>query len=235
MLVARRAAAQDRDQDHPAHGGHASTRRTPRAGSRYSPRVAYAVITREADAAAPYAAALAALGLEAVALPVTSTAPAGDPDELARALARGGHAAIVVASARGAAALDAARRGARCPRRARSGRSGRRRSARSRRRGSRRRCRRRRATRRASPGRCSPSARSRGRRVLVPRAEEGRTEPIELLRAAGAEVDGRHRVSHGAGARRRPGARARARSCSRRRGRRCAACSHRRRSPRSAR
>ncbi|HEY6178348.1 MAG TPA: hypothetical protein VIX73_28025, partial [Kofleriaceae bacterium] len=60
----------------------------------------YAVITRELDAASPYRAALAALGLEAVALPVTCTAPAGDPAELAGAVARGGHAAIVVASAR---------------------------------------------------------------------------------------------------------------------------------------
>jgi uroporphyrinogen-III synthase len=70
--------------------------------------VAYAVITRELDAAAPYVAALATLGLEAIALPVTCTAPAGDPAELVRALARGGHAAIIVASARAAAALAAA-------------------------------------------------------------------------------------------------------------------------------
>ncbi|HEX7841955.1 MAG TPA: hypothetical protein VF469_31005, partial [Kofleriaceae bacterium] len=65
--------------------------------------MAYAVITRDPEAAAPYAAALALLGLEAVALPVTRTAPAEDPGELVRAIARGGYAAVVVASARAAA------------------------------------------------------------------------------------------------------------------------------------
>jgi uroporphyrinogen-III synthase/uroporphyrinogen III methyltransferase/synthase len=151
--------------------------------------VAYAVITREADAAAPYAAALAALGLEAVALPVTSTAPAGDPDELVRAVARGGYAAIVVASARGAAALDAARRGAALPEACEVWAVGP-------------------ATARALAAagiaaRVPPEARDAaslaramlagralaGRRVLVPRAEGGRDEAIALLRDAGAEVD----------------------------------------------
>jgi uroporphyrinogen-III synthase/uroporphyrinogen III methyltransferase/synthase len=149
--------------------------------------VVYAVITRELDAAAPYAAALAALGLEALALPVTTTAPAGDPGELARAVAGGGYAAIVVASARAAAALAAARAGAPIdgevwavgP-----------------------------ATARALAvagiaARVPPDARDAhglaqamlaaralaGRRVLVPRAEGGRDEAIAALRAAGAEVD----------------------------------------------
>ncbi|HWO22067.1 MAG TPA: uroporphyrinogen-III synthase [Kofleriaceae bacterium] len=70
--------------------------------------MAYAVVTRDREGAAPYAAALAPLGLEVVAMPVTRTEPPEDPDALARALARGGHAAIVCASARAAAALVAA-------------------------------------------------------------------------------------------------------------------------------
>src|SRR5829696_4557233 len=70
--------------------------------------MAYAVVTRDREGAAPYAAALAPLGLEVVAMPVTRTEPPEDPEALARALARGGHAAIVCASARAAAALVAA-------------------------------------------------------------------------------------------------------------------------------
>lgn len=61
------------------------------------------MITR--DAIAPYAEALAPLGLEALALPVTRFAPPREPDALARAVTAGGYAAIVVASARAAAAL----------------------------------------------------------------------------------------------------------------------------------
>ena len=148
--------------------------------------MAYAVITRELDAAAPYAAALAALGLEAVALPVTSTVPAGDPGELARAVASGGHAAIVVASARAAAALAAARGAAALPEVWAVGP----------------------ATARALAAagiaaQLPPEARDArslagallagralaGRRVLVPRAEGGRDEAIALLRDAGVEVD----------------------------------------------
>lgn len=162
-------------------------RRAP--GHCYSSDVAYAVITRELDAAAPYAAALAALGLEAVALPVTCTAPAGDPEELARALARGGHAAIVVASARAAAALDAARGGAALPEACEVWAVGP-------------------ATARALAAagiaaRVPPGARDgatlarallaerslAGRRVLVPRAEGGRDEAIAILRDAGVEVE----------------------------------------------
>ena len=148
--------------------------------------MAYAVITRELDAAAPYAAALAALGLEALALPVTRTVPAGDPGELARAVASGGHAAIVVASARAAAALAAARGAAALPEVWAVGP----------------------ATARALAAagiaaqlpRGVRDARSlagallaeralAGRRVLVPRAEGGRDEAIALLRDAGVEVD----------------------------------------------
>jgi uroporphyrinogen-III synthase len=148
--------------------------------------VAYAVITREADAAAPYAAALAPLGLEALALPVTRTAPARDPGELVRALEHGGYAAIVVASARAAQALQAARGHAALPEVWAVGP----------------------ATARALaaagiPARVPPVARDgvtlattlvaerslTGHRVLVPRAEDGRDEAIAILRAAGIEVD----------------------------------------------
>jgi uroporphyrinogen-III synthase len=148
--------------------------------------VAYAVITRDAAAAAPYAAALEPLGLEGLALPITRTAPARDPGELVRALARGGYAAIVVASARAAIALDAARGGAALPEIWAVGP----------------------ATARALaaagiPAQLPPVARDgaavatalvaarrlAGQRVLVPRAEDGRDEAIAILRAAGAEVD----------------------------------------------
>jgi uroporphyrinogen-III synthase len=152
--------------------------------------MAYAVITREADAAAAYAAALAPLGLDAVALPVTATAPARDPGALARALAAGGHAAIVIASARAAVALAAAlgeaRGGAALPEVWAVGP----------------------ATARALAERgiaCHAPAEARdaaslarallaaralaGHRVLVPRAEAGRDELIDALRAAGAEVE----------------------------------------------
>lgn len=144
------------------------------------------MLTRDLEAAAPYAAALAPLGLETVAMPVTRTAPAEDPGELARAIGQGGHAAIVVASARAAAALEAARGGAALPEVWAVGR----------------------ATARALEAagiaaRVPPAARDAatlarallaerdlaGRRVLVPRAEGGRDEAIAILRDAGAEVD----------------------------------------------
>ncbi len=70
--------------------------------------MALAVLTRASQAIAAYAAALAPLGLEVVALPVTRTAPAGrdDQDRLARALARlDDYDAVVVASARAAHVL----------------------------------------------------------------------------------------------------------------------------------
>ncbi|MGN6107578.1 MAG: uroporphyrinogen-III synthase, partial [Kofleriaceae bacterium] len=75
----------------------------------------YAIVTRDAGAAAPYAGALAALGFEVVAMPVTRSAPPSDPDALARSLARGGHAAIACASARAARAVLDARGGASLP------------------------------------------------------------------------------------------------------------------------
>jgi uroporphyrinogen-III synthase len=147
--------------------------------------VAVAVITREGDAAG-YAAALAPLGLEVVALAVTRTAPARDPGALVRAIERGGYAAIVVASARAAAALHEARGGAALPEVWAVGQ----------------------ATARAL-GEAGIAARVpaqvrdgaalarqlvaerelRGLRVLVPRAEDGRDEAIAILREAGAEVD----------------------------------------------
>src|SRR6185436_17554864 len=118
------------------------------------------------------------------------TAPARDPGELARAVERGGHAAIVVASARAASALAAAAAAAgavgalaevwavgpataralaaagiaaQVPPGARDG---------------------------ASLAHALVAARAlAGRRVLVPRAEDGREEAIAILGAAGAEVD----------------------------------------------
>ena len=144
------------------------------------------MITREAGAAAPYAAALAPLGFETTALPVTRTAPPRDPGELIRALERGGYAAIVVASARAAAVLAAARGHAALPEVWAVGQ----------------------ATARAlaSAGiaaRVPAAARDAsalaaalladralaGHRVLVPRAEDGRDEAIAMLRGAGVEVD----------------------------------------------
>jgi len=148
--------------------------------------VAYAVITREADAARPYAMALAPLGLDAVALPVTQIAPARDPGELARAVAHGGYAAIVVASARAAAALQAARGGATLPEVWAVGPA----TART-------------LEAAGIAALVPPVARDAvtlagallaeralaGRRVLVPRAEDGRDEAVVALRDAGVVVD----------------------------------------------
>jgi uroporphyrinogen-III synthase len=154
--------------------------------SAYICGVPYVVLTREVEAARTYAKALALLGLDTIALAVTRTAPAGDPDELARALERGGYAAIVVASARAAAALQAARGQAGLPEVWAVGP----------------------ATARALEAAGIPAlvpaiardaaalatallaARAlSGRRVLVPRAEDGRDEAIGILRDAGAVVD----------------------------------------------
>src|SRR5438067_2378651 len=63
--------------------------------------MAYAVLTRDPADAQAYAAALAPLGFEVVAMPVTRTVPPADRDALARALA-GDFAAIVIASPRAA-------------------------------------------------------------------------------------------------------------------------------------
>lgn len=144
------------------------------------------MLTRDPEAAAPYAAALAPLGLEAVALPVTCTAPAEDPGELVRAIARGGYAAVVVASARAAAALDAARGAAALPEvwavgpataraLAAAGIAARVPAA---------------ASDGAALARAMLAERGlAGRRVLVPRAEGGRDEAIAILAGAGAQVD----------------------------------------------
>jgi uroporphyrinogen-III synthase len=145
------------------------------------------VLTRDPADAQPYAAALAALGLTVLAMPVTRTAAAADPDALARALGDGVYEVIVVASARAAnelaravgstrpalpeiwavgpatkRALDAAQLFARLPAEVRDG---------------------------AELAAALVAARDlAGKRVLVPRAEDGRTEAAEILRAAGAIV-----------------------------------------------
>ncbi len=147
----------------------------------------FAVLTRELDAGSPYAEAFAAIGLEVVAMPVTHSEPPRDQGALARALEHGGHVAVVVASARAAGALARAIEGggrllpevwAVGP-----------------------------ATKRALAAagitaNWPPSAHDgaslaqamiltrdlAGRRVLVPRAEDGRDDVMALLRAAGAEV-----------------------------------------------
>jgi uroporphyrinogen-III synthase len=145
-----------------------------------------AVLTREDIA--PYAAALATLGFETVAMPVTQQfAEPADRDALVRALQRGPFAAIVVASRHAAIVLaSAVRRSSRefgevwavgpatklaldleglashYPAEVHDG---------------------------AELARALIAARDlRGQRVLVPHAEQGRTEAIELLRAAGADV-----------------------------------------------
>jgi uroporphyrinogen-III synthase len=145
-----------------------------------------AVLTREIDAHSGYIAALGALGLEVVAMPVTHTEPPRDPMALPRALEHGGHAAIVIASARAAAALAQAREHVTSlpevwavgP-----------------------------ATKRAlaaagitahhPPGVVDGASLAQamiaspqlaGRRVLVPRAEDGRDDAIAVLRSAGIEV-----------------------------------------------
>jgi len=64
--------------------------------------MAHAVLTRDAADLGPYAAALAPLGLDVVAMPVTRTEAPADPDALARALNTGDYAAIVVMSQRAA-------------------------------------------------------------------------------------------------------------------------------------
>jgi len=148
--------------------------------------MAYAVVTRDEEATAPYAAALEPLGFEAVAMPVTRTEPPADPTALVRALAPGGYAAIVCASSRAAAALLAARGQAALPEVWAVGP----------------------ATARvlgaahvaaivpeavrdgASLARSMLATRAlAGKRVLVPRAEDGRDDGIEILRAAGVEVE----------------------------------------------
>ncbi|HEY1812950.1 MAG TPA: uroporphyrinogen-III synthase [Kofleriaceae bacterium] len=149
-----------------------------------------AVLTR--DDVAAYAAALASLGLDAVAMPVTRTAPPPDPGALAKALADE-YDAIVVASRRAADAIAAAGTphgevwavgpatlraladagiGATYPSEARDGESLARAIVAS-------------AAGRGVIGQTQPMA---GKRVLLPRSEGGRAEAAEVLRAAGADV-----------------------------------------------
>jgi uroporphyrinogen-III synthase len=141
--------------------------------------MAHAVVTRDPEAAQPYAAALAPLGLITIAMPVTRTAPPIDPAALATALA-GEHDAIVCASARAAEALGRpsapvwAVGPATARRLAELGiaaiarpeiRDG--------------------ATLAAA---MIAEGRVAGLRILVPRAEDGRDDAITALRAAGAIV-----------------------------------------------
>jgi len=154
--------------------------------------MAYAVLTRKIDPHSAYTTVLVESGLKPVAMPVTRTEPPGDPGALGRALDAGGHAAIIIASARAAEALAhaIAHRATRAPLPlpevwavgpatshalasagihavhppgAHDG---------------------------ATLARALLAQRSLGgRRVLVPRAEHGRDEAIQILRAAGAEID----------------------------------------------
>ena len=149
--------------------------------------MAFAVLTRDPADAQAYAAPLGALGLEIVAMPVTRIAPPADPEALGRALGQGGFAAVVVASPRAVHELARAAAG-RLPEGCAIWAVGP-------------------ATLRAlaiaglpahhPPGvrdaaelarRLAASRSLAGTRVLVPRAEEGRTEGLAILREAGAEV-----------------------------------------------
>src|SRR5687768_6453648 len=64
--------------------------------------MATAVLTRDVHDVEAYASALAPLSLDVVAMPLTKIASAPDPDALSRALDTGEYAAIVVASQRAA-------------------------------------------------------------------------------------------------------------------------------------
>ena len=145
--------------------------------------MATCVLTR--DGAAPYATALEALGLDVVMVPVTQTAPPPDPGALVRALERGGFAAIVCASRNAAGALVRSKGHAAIPEVWVVGP----------------------ATARvleeagitpilpddvkdgAALARALVAQRElAGKQVLVPRAEDGRDEGIQILREAGAIV-----------------------------------------------
>lgn len=143
--------------------------------------MAFAVLTRDPADTVVYAAALAPL--EVIAMPVTRTVSSLEPGAL-RQLLMAGVDAIVVASPRAAQqlahaavtdlpavwavgpatrrALEIAKIPAQVPHGVRDGVE----LARA----------------------VIASGDVRGKKILVPRAEEGRTEPLELLRAAGAEV-----------------------------------------------
>lgn len=155
--------------------------------------MAFAVLTRDPADAQSYASELGPLGLEIVAMPVTKSACTTDPNALLRALDSGDFAAILVASPRAAHELSRAAAMTSSPRTtlpelAEVWAVGP-------------------ATKRALdiaklPSVLPPNVRDsaelarfmvakkslKGERVLVPRAEEGRTEALEILRAAGADV-----------------------------------------------
>jgi uroporphyrinogen-III synthase len=145
----------------------------------------YAVLTRDPADAQAYVSVLAPLGLEVVAMPVTKTVLPLDPEGLTRALATGDFAAVVVASPRAAhelaraakaielppvwavgpatkRALEIAKIAAEHPSEARDGAE--------------------------LARRLVATIDVRDKRVLVPRAEEGRVEALEILRLAGAIV-----------------------------------------------
>ena len=148
--------------------------------------MAYAVLTRDPEACTAYAEALGRLGLEVVAMPVTRTVPPPDEAALGRALDAGGYAVILVASARAAQALATARGHAPLAEVWAVGP----------------------ATAAALHAAGIPAIQPAavhdastlavallgerdlvGKKVLVPRAAEGRDEAITMLRAAGALVD----------------------------------------------
>jgi len=152
--------------------------------------MATAVLTRDPADAQAYVSVLAPLGLDVIAMPVTRTESPADPDALVRALGDGTYSAIVVASPRAAhelarahariahtldglpsiwavgpatkRALDIAKLDAHLPDDVRDGSE--------------------------LAVKLAASRDLRGERVLVPRAEDGRTEALEILRDAGAIV-----------------------------------------------
>ena len=155
--------------------------------------MAFAVLTRDPADAQAYAVALAPLGLDVVAMPVTKTAAPADPHALMRALDEGSYDAILVASPRAAhelakaisslssvrstlpdlpdvwavgpatkRALDIAKLPAHQPADVRDGTE--------------------------LAAKLIASRDVRGKSILVPRAEEGRSEALDALRAAGAKV-----------------------------------------------
>jgi len=144
----------------------------------------FAVLTREE--VQPYAPAFAAIGLDVIAMPVTQPAPPADPGALARLVASTHHDVAIVASPRAAFALLQARGDGELPEIWVVGPS----------------------TKRVfdiarvpahhpagvvdGAGLAAALIANRslsGKRVLVPRAEEGRDDGIKLLRDTGAIVD----------------------------------------------
>lgn len=144
----------------------------------------FAVLTR--DEVQPYAPAFAAIGLEVIAMPVTHAAPPADPGALARLVQDTSYEVAIVASPRAAYALLKARGDGELPEIWVVGPS----------------------TKRVfdiarveahhpagvgdGAGLATALIANRalaGKRILVPRAEEGRDDGIKLLRDAGAIVD----------------------------------------------